>query len=143
MLKIICLMDASPLPQWIVANRYYIFLVSEVFTGLLSPLAFCIPAKLANEWFPSNENASSQMLAGCGYNLGCCVAFFIPMFIEKPADLSKMNYLFVLTALSSVLIVACLVTSSKPKRPPSIEAELSASSIRVPFFRGALVVSSS
>lgn len=141
-LKAICCCDAKYLTVWIANRRFEILMLSEVFVGLAQSIAVCVPAKVASAWFAHYENTLALVIANCGFNIGIGFSnYFTPIFVQSGADMYKLSYMFVVSAVLVTFIVLTCVTRSSPKMPPSSNAITSASTI-VPLKHGLLVVSS-
>lgn len=140
-LKALCFADDKYVSKLVRRNRYPILLLSEAFVGLGWSIAVCVPAKVASAWFAHYESTLALMIANCGYNIGVGFSnYFTPVFIQEPADMYKLSYMFLVSGCLVTFIVLTCVTRSSPKMPPSSSAIMS-SAVSVPLRIGLQVVS--
>lgn len=120
-------MDARVLPTWLVAHRYALLLVSEVLLGLYYSISNCIPAKVANSWFPQHESTLAIGVPYIGANIGIGLSNLLtPWFVQSSVDMYKLTYMFFISGALVVLITLTCIQRSSPKIPPSSMAVESA-----------------
>lgn len=140
--KALCLApDSSFLGNLSKSHRYKILIVSETFAGLAYSIGICIPAKVASAWFAHYENTLALVIANCGYNVGVGFSnYFTPIFVTTGDEISKLSYMFLVSAVLVTFIVLTCVTRSSPKMPPSSITSTS-SATNLALGKGLFVVS--
>lgn len=121
--------------------RFYVLLIAEIFVGLAMSISSSFPAKMAYDWFPIHESTRSLVLATVGYNVGAGFSvYFSPRYIANQAQIYKLGYVYIFSAMIMTLVVLLFIQRSRPKMPPSSSAIMSAQT-NVPLTDGMLVVS--
>lgn len=108
------------------------------------------PAKLAMEWFGSNEKAIATSIGAVAVPLGCIIGFVMPTFFikdwnedpwtaEHKALEVKHNFEYMLVQNIVITILATpiifIAMREKPPTPPSKEVTQRANDDSIPFFR--------
>lgn len=106
------------------------FALAEVLVGLSIAMTTVFPAKVAYDWFPVKQTTRALMLGHVGFSLAAgLVNLLIPMIVRDFGDLSKVGYMFEISAISVSLIVFSSIKESRPPTPPSSRAVISEGNI--------------
>ncbi len=115
--------------------QYTLSLIAQILEGLANPLAFCLPTKVAVDWFPEKEAPLASGLMTMSFVLGLALATGITPILFADEDLIEwMNVAwFVPTAIAFAFSVL-FVKSDQPPIPPS-ESAVIRSHIHMHYWR--------
>ncbi len=103
--------------------QYWLTMFAQAMNGLANPLAFCLPTKVAVEWFPENEAPLGSGLITMSFVLGLAIATGItPIFFADQDLIQWMNVAWFVPAAIAFLCSVFLVRSDRPPTPPSHSA---------------------
>lgn len=95
---------------------------------------------MAASWFPHHESTLAIMLTAAGGNISIGLSNYLtPLFIQSPADIYKLSFMFGISGVILAVIVLSCITRSSPKMPPSSIAIMTAST-EVPLKSGLRVM---
>jgi MFS transporter, FLVCR family, MFS-domain-containing protein 7 len=116
--------DGEPLvPQ---SSKYAVLMTGQSLCGLAQPFILFVTTKFANTWFADDQRALANTLALGSNALGSLVGSFVSSQIvdNQASVLTQMSLLNIIMCAFSLTpaLMACFVTRSKPKCPPSYSA---------------------
>lgn len=139
--KALCCAHDRYVPIWVRNHRYLLLILSEAFNGFSASIHNLFSPKIATNWFPHHESTVALFLVNVGYSVGIAASSYLtPLFIKTAFDLTKLSYVFLISAILITVLAPLCLTRSKPRSPPSSTAVLSATT-RVPLHVGLCVVS--
>jgi len=93
---------------------YGLVLSGQVLIGFAQPLFMAAPAKLAREWFPSEQRGLATSLAVLSNTIGMVVPFLAALAVTQPSDLNGFSLvLLVLAGVQPLLVVFFVFRSSE------------------------------
>lgn len=105
------------IPAWCYSNKFMLFDISEIFSGLMSGINVCLCGKLARDWFPKNQTGLVVGFSVLGSLLGSSLSVLVPLMISQSSHIDRMNYIFSATSLVGLVLIGFGFSRSRPKHP--------------------------
>ncbi len=103
--------------------QYLVSLVAQLVIGVANPLAFCLPTKVAVDWFPESEAPRASGAITMSFVLGMALSTGLSPILFSDEDLIPwMNVAYFFPCLAAFLCSVLLVKSDRPPTPPTHSA---------------------
>ncbi len=115
--------------------QYGITLVAQTLVGLANPLAFSLPTKVSNDWFPEVEAPMASGFIIMSFLLGMVVGVgFTPIIFSDEDLIQWMNIAWSVPSMVSFVCSITLITSDQPPSPPS-KSTLIKNKLDIPYLK--------
>lgn len=113
--------------------QYWCAVAAQVLVGIANPLGFCLPTKVAQDWFPPNEVALASGIITLSFVLGVTMGNAITPFVITSKELVPyLNLMWFIPSIITLILGLFSVNRSKPITPPS-KSSAAADSVHIPF----------
>ncbi len=98
-------------------------MVGQALQGIANPLGFCLPTRVAVDWFPEHEAPLASGIITMAFTFGLAISTGITPIAFSDEDLiSWMNVVYFIPAALSFLCAIFILTSDTPPLPPTHSA---------------------
>ena len=102
--------------------KFGVLVFAQFVGGLAQPFFTNLPARLAGEWFPSNERNFCTAVASMCNPIGIAVGQIMPQLLDTNSDNFGSLLLCQLIIVASIGVLVLIFFKKQPKVPPSIAA---------------------